>query len=85
MNRNCFEEITNFGLSNLFQTAYANLHAKFNDITRIKALFHSSQKLTCKLAARTFFESQYLKVLAAVGLRIGLCDEWKRGLRQTIA
>ncbi len=30
-----------------------------------KALFHLSQKLTRKLAARTFIQSQYLKALAA--------------------
>ncbi len=46
-------------------------------IHRIKALFHSSQKPTRKLAARTFIQSQYLKALAA-SLRVGFCDEWKR-------
>ncbi len=47
--------------------------------TSFNALFHSSQKLTRKLAARTFIQSQYLKALAA-SLRVGFCDEWKRGL-----
>ena len=31
----------------------------------VKAFFHSSQKQTRKLAARTFIQSQYLKALAA--------------------
>ncbi len=44
-----------------------------------KPLFHSSQNPTRKLAARTFIQSQYLKALAA-SLRVGFCDEWKRGL-----
>ena len=44
----------------------------------LKAFFHSSQKPTRKLAARTFIQSQYLKALAA-SLRVGFCDEWKRG------
>ena len=43
-----------------------------------KALFHSSRKLTRKLAARTFI--QYPKALGA-SLRVGFCDEWKRGFR----
>ncbi len=46
----------------------------------LKALFDSSQKTTCKLAARTFIQSQYLEGLAA-SLRVGFCDESKRGLR----
>ena len=46
----------------------------------LKPLFHSSQKPTNKLAARTFIQSQYLKALAA-SLRVGFCDEWKRGLK----
>ncbi len=46
----------------------------------LKPLFHSSQKPTRKLAAaRTFIQSQYLKALA-VSLRVGFCNEWKRGL-----
>ncbi len=48
---------------------------------RLKPLFHSSGKSTRKLAARTFNQSQYLKALAA-GLRVGICDEWKRGLKR---
>ena len=48
-------------------------------LVKIKALFHSSQKPTRKLAARTFIQSQYLKALAT-SLRVGFCDEWKRGL-----
>ena len=44
----------------------------------LNALFHSSQKPTRKLAARTFIQPQYLKALAAC-LRVGFCDEWKRG------
>ena len=49
----------------------------------LKALFHSSQNPTRKLAASLYFElvSQYLKALA-VSLRVGFCDEWKRGLIQ---
>ena len=46
----------------------------------LKALFHSSQKPTRKLAARTFIQSQYLKALA-VSLRVGFSDEWKRGFK----
>ncbi len=46
----------------------------------LKALVHSSQKPTRKLAARTFIQSQYLKALAA-SLRVSFCDAWKRGLR----
>ncbi len=46
----------------------------------VKALFHTSQNPTPKLAARTFIQSQYLKALAA-SFRVGFCDEWKRGLR----
>ncbi len=46
----------------------------------LKELFHSSQKLTRKLAARTFIQSQYLKELAASLRTIDFCDEWKRGL-----
>ena len=46
----------------------------------LKPLFHSSQKPTRKLAARTFIQSQYLKVLVA-SLRVGFCDKWKRGFR----
>ena len=48
-------------------------------ILGVKALFHSSQKPTRKLAARTFIQSQYLKELA-VSLRVGFYDEWKRRL-----
>ncbi len=44
-----------------------------------KGSFPSSQKTTYKLSARTFIQSQYLKALAA-SLRVGFCDEWKRGL-----
>ena len=43
------------------------------------ALFHLSQKPTRKFAAKTFIQSQYLKALTA-SLRVGFCDEWKRGL-----
>ena len=50
----------------------------FNTDTSLKALFHSLQKPTLKLAARTFIQSQYLKALAA-SLRVGFCDEWKTG------
>ncbi len=50
---------------------------------RLKVLFHSSQKPTRKLAARIFIQSQYLKALAA-SLRVGFCDEWKRGLRKCV-
>ncbi len=32
-------------------------------------------------SARTFMQSQYLKALVA-GLRVGFCDEWKRGFTQ---
>ena len=42
-------------------------------LSSVKALFHS-QKLTRKLAARTFIQSQYMKALAA-SLRVGFCDE----------
>jgi hypothetical protein len=35
------------------------------DSTLLKPLFHSSQKPTRKLAARTYIQSQYLKALAA--------------------
>jgi hypothetical protein len=42
----------------------------------LKPLFHSSQKPTRKLAARTFIQSQYVKELAE-RLRVGFCDEWK--------
>ncbi len=48
----------------------------------IKTLFHSSQKPTRKLAARTVIQSQYLKALAA-SLRVGFCDEWKSGFSHT--
>ena len=43
----------------------------------IKALFHSSQNPTRKLAARTFIQSQYLKT-PPVSLRVALSNEWKR-------
>ncbi len=48
----------------------------------LKVLFHSLQSPTRKLAARTFIQLQYLKVLTA-SLRVGFCDadEWKRALR----
>ena len=49
----------------------------FVNMRSLKSLFHSSQKLTRKLAARTFIQSQYLKALAA-SLRVGFCGEWKR-------
>ena len=39
----------------------------------VKALFHSSQKLTRKFAARTFIQSLFLKALAT-SLRVGFCD-----------
>ncbi len=42
----------------------------------LQAFFHSSQNQTCKLAARIFIQSQYLKALAA-----SFCNDWKRGLR----
>ncbi len=45
----------------------------------LKPLFHSSQKPTRKLAARTFIQSEYLKALA-----VGFCDEWKRRLSSRI-
>ena len=45
----------------------------------LKPLFHSSPRPTRKLVARTFIQSQYLKALTA-SLRVGFCDEWKRGL-----
>ncbi len=48
----------------------------------LKPLFHSSQKPTRKLAARTFIQSQYLKAFAA-SLRVGFCDEWTRGFRMS--
>jgi hypothetical protein len=44
----------------------------------LKPISHSSQKLTRKLAARTFIQSQYMKAIAA-SLQVGVCDEWKRG------
>ncbi len=53
--------------------------ALYQQSMAFKPLFHSSQKLTRKLAVRTFIQSQYLKGLA-VSLRVGFCDEWKRGL-----
>ncbi len=48
-------------------------------VASLNAVFHSSQKPTRKLAARTFIQSQYVKALAA-SLRVGFCDEWKRDL-----
>ncbi len=48
----------------------------------LKTLFYSLQKQTCKLAARTFIQSQYLKALAA-SLRVGFCDECERGFNPT--
>ena len=60
-----------------FLLVRANKFAKWK--TDVKVLFHSSQKPTRKLAAGTFIQSQYLKALAA-SLRVGFCDEWKRGL-----
>ena len=36
-----------------------------------------------QLAARTFIQSQYLKALT-VSLRVGFCDEWKRGLNHKV-
>ncbi len=44
-----------------------------------KASFHSLQKPTRKLAASVFKYCDWMKVLAA-SLRVGFCDEWKRGL-----
>ena len=44
-------------------------------------LFHSSQKPTRKLAARTFIQSQYLKALAA-SLRFAMSG--KEALHETI-
>ena len=46
----------------------------------LKALFHSSQKPTRKLAARTFIQSQYLTGLAAT-FRVPFCAEWKGDFR----
>ena len=48
-----------------------------------KALFHLSLKPTRKLAARAYIQSQYLKELAA-SLRVGFCDEWKRGFNDEL-
>ena len=42
------------------------------------ALFHSSQNTTRKLASKTFIQTQYLQALGA-SVRVGFCDEWKRG------
>ncbi len=50
---------------------------------KVEVLFHSSQNPTCKLAARTFIQPQYLEELAA-NLRVGFCDEWKRGWGYTL-
>ena len=36
----------------------------FSGTARLKALFQSSQKPTCKIVARTFIQSQYLKAVA---------------------
>ncbi len=43
---------------------------RLTQLNKIKALVHSSQKPTSKLAARTFIQSQYLKALAA-SLQVG--------------
>ncbi len=71
---------------------YYQKYREYKDgwINNHKPLFHSSQKPTRKLAARTFIQSQNLKQLAA-SLQVGFGDEWKRGysviifLRQTSA
>ena len=47
--------------------------------TRLKHLFHSSQKPTRKLAASAFKYCDWMKVRAA-SLWAGFCDEYKRGL-----
>ena len=69
VNLNCFHTIA-------FQTQQAFAPPISPDLAN--ALFHSSQKPTRKLAARTFTKSRYLKELAA-SLRLVFCDEWKRG------
>ena len=43
-----------------------------------KAFSSDRKKQTRKRAVRTFIQSQYLKALAA-SLRVGFCNEWKRG------
>ncbi len=54
-------------------------------VDNTKILFHSSQKPTRKLAARTFIQSQYLTALAA-SLRVGFCDEWNlRGFTDNVS
>ncbi len=40
-------------------------------------------KATRSSLRATFIQSQYLKALAA-SLRVGFCDEWKKGLRQRL-
>ncbi len=64
---------------NIFLREKRHLHRLFGDVimaVQIKPLFHSSQKPTRKLAARTFTQSQYLKALAA-SLRVSFCVEGK--------
>ncbi len=43
-------------------------------------LFSTHHQTQLARTARTFIQSQYLKALTA-SLRVGFCDEWKRGLR----
>ena len=45
-------------------------------VVMLKPLYHSSQKLTRKLAEIAFKYCDWMKVLAA-SLRVGFCDEWK--------
>ncbi len=49
----------------------------------LKASFPLIAKPTRKLAVRTCIQSEYLKALA-VSLRVGFCDEWKRGFSQAL-
>ncbi len=48
---------------------------RLTQLNKIKALVHSSQKPTSKLAARTFIQSQYLKASTRCELASWLRDE----------
>ena len=73
----CLEKVT---LINKDECGDVDISEETAKSVNYKSLFHSSQKPTLELAARTFIQSQYLKALAA-SLRVGFCDEWKRGFR----
>ncbi len=72
--------VNSLGVGNIVVRASTFYLCDFDSCNKVvmklitKGFFHSSQKPTRKLAARTFVQSQYLKALV-VSLGVGFCDE----------